>query len=44
MKSFELPDELLDAPIQGNALGNAATLRAALGQSPTIVMFVRHFG
>jgi len=44
MTSFELSAALLDAPIQGNGLQNASTLREALGQSPTIVMFVRHFG
>ena len=45
MKSFTLDDAVLDAPLRGSAnLGDAATLRHALGDRPTLVAFVRHFG
>jgi hypothetical protein len=45
MKPFRLDDAILDAPVRGSAnLGDASTLRDALGNRPTLVAFVRHFG
>jgi len=39
-----LPDEVLDAPVEGTGLRGARTLREALGPRPSVVLFVRHFG
>ncbi|MEC7232333.1 MAG: hypothetical protein VX015_01910 [Planctomycetota bacterium] len=44
MSPSHIDDTNLDAPIEGNHLGGASTLREALGSRPTIVLFVRHFG
>lgn len=44
MSTLPIDDSILDAPITGNNLGDAGTLRQALGPRPTIVLFVRHFG
>lgn len=39
-----LPDDVLDAPVEGTNLGGARTFREALGPRPSVVLFVRHFG
>lgn len=39
-----IPDDVLDAPIEGLNLGDARSLREALGPRPCVVLFVRHFG
>ena len=45
MTPFTLPQALLERPIHvSRALAGAPDLRAALGDEPTIVVFVRHLG
>ncbi|MEM6672927.1 MAG: hypothetical protein AAF726_08780 [Planctomycetota bacterium] len=45
MTLFTLSGETLDAPIQGSGLPEGArTLREVLGDDPTLMAFVRHFG
>ncbi|MEE2940772.1 MAG: hypothetical protein VX460_10340 [Planctomycetota bacterium] len=39
-----IDDATLDTPVQGTHLGGARTLREVLGDRPTILLFVRHFG
>jgi len=38
-----IPDEILDAPVSGVNLA-PGTLRAQLGERPTLLVFLRHFG
>ena len=45
MTPFTLPESLLQSPISATpALAGASTFGAALGDEPTIVVFVRHLG
>lgn len=45
MSLLTLPDTILDRPVRGTpALSPATTLREALGDRPTVVVFVRHLG
>lgn len=39
----KIPPAILDRPVSGWNL-DAATLREALGDSPTLLVFLRHFG
>ena len=38
-----LPAELLETPLRGRHL-RGVTLGAALGEEPTLLIFLRHFG
>jgi len=38
-----ITDEILDAPVSGVNLA-PGTLRAQLGERPTLLVFLRHFG
>lgn len=38
-----LPPELLETPLRGRRL-QGVTLGAALGDEPTLLIFLRHFG
>ena len=45
MTPFTLPESILQSPISATpTLAGASTFGAALGDEPTIVVFVRHLG
>ena len=45
MTPFSIPEAVLDRRIAGSqALSDAPTLRVALDDGPTVVVFVRHLG